>query len=141
MRARSHQKEVFTELDTFIDCPEARARADKVIARLIAKYGQPFDYGRNRLVFANDRIVFKFPRNLNGIADNDWEGSCRAPYLARGKWLELDGFVCVMQERVQRIYADTPPPKKLPSWTGSIDCCQVGYDRQGKLRAYDFGTR
>ena len=139
MRARSHMKEVFTELDTFVDDPEMRTRADAIITRLILKYGPPFDFGRNRLVFANDHIVFKFPRNHAGMADNDWEGSCSAPYLARGKWLEIDGFICVMQERVQRLYADAICPKKLPDWVGSIDCCQVGYDRQGKLRAYDFG--
>lgn len=131
----------FTELDTFTDCPEARARADVVIARLVAKYGHPLDFGRNRVVFANDRIVVKFPRNCNGEADNCWEGSCRGPTKARGKRIELDGFICVMQERVQRIYADVPRPDVLPKWADFIDCLQVGFDRQGRLRAYDFGNR
>lgn len=141
MRARNIPRETFTELDTFTDCPEARARADKVIARLIAKYGQPFDYGRNRLVFANDRIVFKFPRNCDGEADNCWEGSCRGPTKARGKRLVIDGFICVMQERLQRIYQDVPRPKSVPKWTDAVDCMQIGYDRKGTLRVYDFGTR
>ncbi|MNQ62695.1 hypothetical protein D3C85_770500 [compost metagenome] len=112
-----------------------------MIARLIAKYGQPFDFGRNRLVFANDRIVLKFPRNANGEADNCWEGSCQGPTKCRGKRLVLDGFICVMQERVKRIYQDVECPKYLPKWTDGIDCRQVGYDRQGALRAYDYGTR
>lgn len=141
MRARNIPRAVFTELDTFTDCPEARARADVVIARLIAKYGQPFDFGRNRLVFANDRIVVKFPRNCDGEADNDWEGSVSGPTKCRGRLIELDGFICVMQERVQRVYADVPCPAKLPKWTDCIDCRQVGYDRQGNLRAYDYGYR
>ncbi len=131
----------YTELDTFTDCPEARTRADAVIARLIAKYGPPLDYGRNRLVFANDRIVLKFPRCCDGEADNDWEGCVSGPTLARGKRLVIDGFICVMQERVQRIYADVPCPENLPDWTDFIDGQQVGYDRKGVLRAYDYGYR
>ena len=132
---------MITELDTFLDAPEARAKADVVIARLIAKYGPPFDFGRNRLVFANDRIVFKFPRNLNGEADNCWEGSCFGPTKARGRRLVVDGFICVMQERLQRIFSDVPRPEKLPKWTDSVDCMQVGYDKRGRLKVYDFGRR
>jgi len=132
---------MITELDTFLDAPEARAKADKVIERLIAKYGQPFDFGRNRLVFANDRIVFKFPRNLAGETDNCWEGSCQGPTKARGKRLVVDGFICVMQERLQRIYADVPRPEVLPKWTDSVDCMQVGYDKHGCLKVYDYWPR
>ena len=131
----------YSIFDTFTDMPEINNRAKQVIRRLIRKYGRPIDYGRNRLVFANARIVLKFPRGAAGEADNCWEGSCQGPTKARGKRIILDGFICVMQERLQRIYSDVPRPQTLPSWVDSVDCQQVGYDRQGRLRAYDFGTR
>lgn len=28
--------------------------------------------------------------------------------------------------------------KDMPDWVGSVDCAQVGYDRNGRLVAYDL---
>lgn len=37
---------------------------------------------------------------------------------------------------------DDNTPKRsanLPDWVATVDCCQVGYLRNGKLAAYDYG--
>lgn len=111
-------------------------RAQKLIDRLIVKYGEP-NVGRNRAVFISKFCVIKVPINDNGVVDNDWEASVRSDTTARGRWLRIDGLVCCMQERL-RIDIDR---SNLPDWTASIDCAQVGYDRKNNLRAFDFGLR
>jgi hypothetical protein len=51
------------------------------------------------------------------------------------------GFVCVMQETLTMpIEGEIQKIWKNPAydWVGSIDGSQVGYDRHGQLKAYDF---
>ena len=121
--------------DEYVD-----AQAEAQLALLTLKYGIP-ECGRNRATFFGKHCVIKFPLNDNGIADNDWEGSCSADYLAVGKWIEIGGFVCVMQEKLIPIPENEFSYDNLPDWVGSIDGGQVGYDKKGRLKAYDFGTR
>lgn len=113
------------------------ARAETMLLKLTTKYGIP-QCGRNRATFISKNYVIKFPLNDNGIADNDWEGSCSASYLARGRWIKIDGFVCVMQEKLTILQGHEL--SDLPEWVNSIDGRQVGYDRKGNLKAFDFGT-
>jgi len=126
----------------FADNPELSAKADEALQILARKYGRPIDAGRNRLVFSTGRgFVLKFPRSLNGEADNNYEGRHRGPTKARSRRVEFMGFCCVMQERLQRLHHDVKRPRNLPVWVDSVDCAQVGYDRQGRLKAYDYGIR
>lgn len=120
------------------DNENLNARAEVVLARLIEKYGEP-ECGRNRAVFLSKNYVLKFPLNDGGVGDNDWEGSVSADHLAVGRWIQIDGFVCVMQERLTHIPPEEFSYDNLPDWVGFIDGGQVGYDRQGRLKAYDFG--
>nr|DAF93523.1 MAG TPA: hypothetical protein [Myoviridae sp. ctshb19] len=125
----------------FVDNAELSVKAEQAMQVLARKYGRPMDSGRNRIVFSTGRFVLKFPRSLNGEADNNHEGCVQGPTKARSRCIEFMGFACVMQERLQRIYQDVKRPKELPKWTDSVDCMQVGYDRQGRLKAYDYGIR
>lgn len=110
------------------------AKAQALIDRLTSKYGEPL-CGRNRAVFISKFCVIKVPINDNGLVDNDWEASVKSDITASGRWLELNGLVCCMQQKL-----NTEIPKRgLPAWVSSVDCQQVGYDRRGNLRAYDFG--
>lgn len=105
--------------------------AEKALIRLTEKYGIP-ECGRNRATFISKHCVIKFPLN-------DWEGSVSSPELAKGRWIKIDDFVCVIQEKlkmVENFSYDT-----LPDWVGSIDGGQVGYDKKGRLKAFDFGYR
>lgn len=116
--------------------PSDTNRAQELIDRCVAKYGEP-SVGRNRAVFISKFCVLKVPINDNGIADNDWEGSMRSPTTAKGRWLQINGLICCMQERLTIHTGDG----ELPEWTNSVDCCQVGYDAKGNLKAFDFGLR
>lgn len=109
-------------------------KAQTLINKLVAKYGEP-DCGRNRAVFISKFCVIKIPINDNGVLDNDWEASVISDTTAKGRWLEIEGLVCCMQQKLNTevVYKD------LPDWVNSVDCRQVGYDRKGNLRAYDFG--
>lgn len=113
-------------------------KAHLTLMWLTEKYGQP-DCGRNRACFFSKHCVIKFPLNANGEADNDWEASCSGETLAKGRWIEINGFICVIQEKLN--YVENFSYSALPDWVGSVDCGQVGYDKKGNLKAYDFGIR
>lgn len=106
-------------------------------------------YGRNRIVLLMGPYVIKFPINWNGHADNDWEGSISNPdesepdynpdnvQYARTRLAYFEQTPIVFMEQV------TPTAESydvLPDWVGYVDCAQVGYNRKGKLVAYDYGT-
>lgn len=112
--------------------------AQQQLNRLFAKYGEP-KIGITRACFLSKHYVLKFPINDRGERCNDWEGSCSGSYLARGRWLEIGGFICVMQERLVEVDWKNNTYANFPDWVGSIDCGQVGYDKHGVLKAYDFG--
>lgn len=121
----------------FID--EGRTeKAEAILKRLTAKYGEP-SCGKDRAAFISKHCVLKFPINDCGEMANDWEGSLISDTTAKGKWLEIDGFVCVMQEKLVEVDWSVNEYSDFPDWVGCIDCGQVGYDRRGRLKAYDFG--
>lgn len=91
--------------------------------------------GRNRRVYKHKGYVVKIPINEYGLADNEFEAQTfkkwhkEFPY-ARCRMVG----VCLVMEYVEHTFE-----KKLPEWTMSVDCGQVGYNRDGKLLAYDYG--
>jgi hypothetical protein len=122
-------------------CDEKRHKiALAAIHRLYEKY----DYvgcGLYRAVFKmNGNHVLKFPLSESGEFCNDGEGSHIAPWLARGRWIQIDGLVCVVQEWVDDADLGTIKSRlgHVPDWVGGIDCAQVGFTRDGILKAYDF---
>ena len=91
------------------------------------------------LTTAMQHCVIKFPLKFDGIHDNSIESkkySDGYASYAKGRKIMLGDFNCVVQEKL------TMPEKLhgLPTWVMSIDCCQVGYDVKGRLKAYDFGS-
>jgi hypothetical protein len=98
--------------------------------------------GRNRVAFLlpSGKYVLKVPRNDAGVADNYHEARFGGTWnYAKCKLVNLCGISCLIME-----YLDYEPIYEeydlLPDWTMSVDCCQVGYNRKGKLLAYDFGN-
>lgn len=117
------------------------ALAIECLTQLEAKYGTP-SCGRNRATFISSHCVIKFPLNFDGIADNAWEAaSHEEPYLAKGRPLWIGDFNCVVQERLTMPRFDKHTSRNYPDWVREIDCAQVGYDKKGQLKAYDFGPR
>lgn len=110
-------------------------RAKIVLNRLMAKYGEP-SCGKNRATFIGKNFVIKFPRSDSGINDNCIESSYSDDTTAKSRGFILDGFLCVVQERL--VMPTKEQRKSMPSWVDFIDCGQVGFDRKGNLKAYDF---
>lgn len=108
--------------------------------------------GRNRNVFDFGAYVVKLPKNGDGCADNDWEGSLsngeslgdmREIQYARTRMAYWRGVPVVFMEKVEHAR-----PAEIvarlgyePDWTMSVDCGQVGFTRDGRLVAYDYGLR
>jgi hypothetical protein len=107
---------------------------------MASKYGY-LSSGTYRAVFKmRGDHVLKIPLNEAGEFCNDGEGSIIDETCARGKWLEIDGFVCVMQEYVEDASLSAIKARlgRLPDWIAGVDSAQVGFTRSGQLKAYDF---
>lgn len=94
--------------------------------------------GRHRIVFQRGNYVYKFPLNENGLVSNrrehnfyhKYRKASYVPYAA----CKIFGSILVM-EYIKPEYNYTI----LPDWCYSVDAMQVGYDRNNKLVAYDYG--
>lgn len=113
----------------------------QTIRTLQLKYGKPA-YGRNRATFFSKKFVIKVPINQYGDLDNTWEAKHfkTEPYYTKTRLIQINGLYCVMAEKLDRInpYSDQHRGS-MPPWVDWVDCGQVGYDRKGRLKAYDFG--
>lgn len=103
--------------------------------------------GRNRKVYdMGNGLVVKVPLNAPGMEDNLAESEIYKStrddpegYLIR--YAECNHFnykdiPLVIMEKVEPIKGYHP---ELPDWTDYVDCAQVGYNKEGKLVAYDYG--
>lgn len=127
----------------FSDVKHAGFLSEKVNAlaaiefeKLVAKYGPP-SCGRHRAAFISKHCVIKFPLCDKGIADNSYEATSTDEVNAKTKLINVGDFPCAIQERL--VMPTSEQRKEFPSWTDFIDCCQVGFDKKGNLKAYDFG--
>lgn len=127
-------------------------RENESFLKLVRKLQHhPYEFGRNRVCFFLKNNVIKIPRNGGGIGDNDWEGSVStcpefigSPdhiQYAKTRLLYVEGIEVVVMEKV--CYANESQIERVlgpgPNWTWSVDCGQVGFNRHGRLVAYDYG--
>ena len=98
--------------------------------------------GRNRAVFLtpSGKFVIKIPLNIAGNSDNYIEGKKKNDDfpLPNSKYLEINGFSCVMMEYVEQLKISDAT--NIPWWANYVDSMQVGYTRKGRLVAYDYGS-
>ena len=116
--------------------------------------GKEFSCGRNRVTVYLKNTVIKLPRGLDGVADNEWEGSISNSedsynnpdhiQYPRTRLYYIGVFPILFMERVKHAsskeisnYLGTPTGSG--DWTWSVDCGQVGFTRKGRLVAYDYG--
>lgn len=97
--------------------------------------------------------VVKIPRNWDGVADNDWEGSVsnceeypQSDYqvqYARTRMIYFMDIPVVFMEHVLDSSSEEIRNKlgREPDWVWSVDGGQVGFNKQGRLVAYDYGIR
>lgn len=134
------------------DWKKFRATCDRLEARYAPRAIEILE-GRNRRVYVMRNYVVKVPRNGCGVADNDWEGSVSnsAQYpqsdyqvqFARTRMFVIDDVPVVLMERVEEA-TSKQIVKRLhhePQWTWQVDGGQVGFNKRGRLVAFDYGIR
>lgn len=113
---------------------------------------QQWCVGRNRITFVMGKYVVKLPWSIGGFGDNDWEGSVDTdpayyndPWTiqyARTRLTYTNGVPIVFMEYVPHLSYTAVREMhngKEPDWVASVDCGQVGLNRNGRLVAYDYG--
>lgn len=115
-------------------------------SELAAKHKVMEGRTRNVYVLDDDRVV-KVPTDEDGLNAIYVEASWSERYgkdgyipIAEAKietWKSADGteLDVLVMERVEEVYLSY---KEMPDWVGSVDCAQVGYDRAGRLVAFDL---
>lgn len=112
-----------------------------LIDRLTAKYGDPIGEGYDRVVFNAGNWVVKVPGSTwsyraNYVEESYGHRSCDNPCVATCRLFHIDGVPVLWMEKVVPVTKFTG----LPKWCDGVDGYQVGYNRQGKLVAYDYGN-
>lgn len=130
---------------------DARWRAENEADRLLSYTllaGYEFKgCGRHRTCYAKpkSKYVLKIPRNLAGFEANRAEVAFyenRKQFtdsqdrMARCRLVMIHDIPCVVMEKINRDLGYGPNP--WPNWVYTVDCQQVGFDRKGRLVAYDF---
>ena len=98
--------------------------------------------GRGRRVFLlpSGKNVIKVPLNEDGIHDNMAEAFRFRKQ--RKAWFPLARCMMwgqyLIMEYIEPVYGFGDLMKQY-NWVGMVDCCQVGYNRAGKLVAFDYG--
>lgn len=137
----------------YLKCFDEILRKDKTIRSLHKRWlkkANRIEYGRNRIVYIFTTYVIKLPTCLDGFSDNDWEGSISNANddpeeirYARTRLIYKNEIPILYMEYV--VYAcEKTITKRLgyyPYWVNSVDCGQVGFNKKGKLVAFDYGCR
>lgn len=110
------------------------------------RYGTSVGSGRHRLTFASNRVVIKLPRNISGAAANEREFNvykanhgvakcvCDDARLARCRLVRIMGLPVIIMEKLNISHKW----QNAPEWAGSFDTMQVGRDKRGTWKAYDY---
>lgn len=145
--------DISTQFESAIHLADFNAEGRQALFSLFSRFAhrsKDVHVGRNRTVFDMGTYVVKIPRALDGFTDNEWEGSVsngnddpEEVRYARTRLAYVDEIPVVFMEKVE--YASTAQiVSKLghePDWVNSVDCGQVGFTRDGRLVAFDYGPR
>jgi hypothetical protein len=133
-------------ISPYLDAPELYA----LHCRFEVKSSFCFE-GRNRNVFELAHCVVKLPKNPDGYTDNDWEGSVsnssqtynsiRHIQYPRKRLIYFKDIPVLFMEKIIPVDWSLEKQSDYPRWTDQVDCAQVGYTKEGRLVAYDYGPR
>lgn len=112
---------------------------------MLTKYGLPH-LGTSRVTYVSKSTVFKVPISPDGFRYNDAEASLvstdfvDAENLANTKLRFFQDIPVLVMENIDP--ADIQEIKsyfgKIPDWVYAIDMAQVGFSKNGTLKAYDY---
>lgn len=129
------------DLDTVI------AEQVEAMQRRLAARGYYRVDGRNRvaMISPDHRIVIKIPLNDMGILDNSRERRAFVLNIQKNGYVEMAScriFIPDKEAGVPMLAMQYVKPIRyssdLPRWVDCVDCAQVGYNRRGRLVAYDL---
>ena len=111
--------------------------------RLRRKYGEPIGEGRHRTTFASNCVVIKIPRNNSALIATQSEyrrykrkDPSESDRLARCRMVTMNDLPVIIMEKL-----DTSTDyRDKPDWSWQYDTGQVGKDRKGNFKAYDYTT-
>lgn len=121
--------------------PEGRYPYIELEVEMRHRFGPPIGRGRHRVVFREGDEVIKIPCVDDGNLSNDREirfyansHECRARCW-KDESLSSNQHLIIRMEYVTQV-EDT---RNLPDWIDHIDGYQVGYTKEGRLVAFDYG--
>ncbi len=129
----------------FENIEETLLSADKLIKDILPtiklkdKYGSSMD-GKNRYVCISRSIVLKVPKNVYGVIDNLHEARLfkteNDTHLARCKIKLINGLPVLIMQKLTLVSNET---HTFPDWAQCVESKQVGLDKYGRWKAYDYG--
>lgn len=108
-------------------------------SQLRSKYGGSLPRQRNRAVFLSKFVVVKVPVNERGLIDIFHEAHLYSKKddenLAPCKLILVNELPVLMMQKLDTNIGTRP----YPEWAKHVDARQVGLNRKGKFKAYDYG--
>lgn len=141
-----------TSVEEFLSMIEPELKGENELISLhvkfCKKYGPP-KLGTSRATYIGKNFVFKLPITMKGYGDNDNEGSIVSigkegddfyVPIARSKLLPRVDIPIVVMEKIIEITRDEIVDRfdKIPDFFSIVDSGQVGYNRKGRLVAFDY---
>jgi len=133
------------------DFDKVNQQAVKFLCKKYFLRADSVELGRNRLVFLMKGYVIKIPITGYGCLDNDWEGSVsnteesknNQDYIQypKTKLIYYKNLPILFMERVNTDIWNNKTYKDFPDWVGYVDGGQVGYTKDGRLVAFDYGLK
>ena len=121
---------------------------EPVISALTQKYGEPIGQGKDRIVFARGRVVIKVPKSESGVCANyqekkkfdesmkDTDHSTRI--YAKCRLVHYRDVPLLVMERLKPVKYSEIKAGGLPDWAWKVDALQVGHNKKGKMKAFDY---
>ncbi len=138
------------------------ATATALIERLMSRGFKPLGKGSTRASFVRKNLIIKIPKSISYFGENfteghiskrskkcifTWkeDGTRRTIKIAKTRLFMIDGIPVIVMEKVIPVTRDETSHIhfKRPDWLSDMldtgDGYQVGRDRFGELKAFDFG--
>lgn len=118
-----------------------------ILKQVIKEHEEKYEFlgkGGQRIVFLkNKSTVIKVPLSFDGMLANESEARLYKKYKKNG---EIPYAKCKLITHAEGVsllemeWVDDRCIDKYPKWSEFVDCQQIGYDRNGKLVAFDYAA-